>query len=51
MTNFNTSGLTTFYPQESSAILINPGKGWLIYAPFSKLDTLPAGALAAAAGC
>jgi hypothetical protein len=41
----------TFTPKESSEVVINPGKGWLIYGPFSKLKNLPAGALAAAASC
>ncbi len=50
-TGLSAGNQTTVYPPPSSDILINPGKGWLIYAPFSKLDTLPADALASAAGC
>jgi hypothetical protein len=41
----------TVRPAPSSEILINPGKGWVIYAPFERLSTLPAGALSAAAVC
>ena len=43
--------MTTIYPHESSEILVNPGKGWLVYASFDKLNSLPPGALAAAAAC
>jgi hypothetical protein len=45
------SGTSTVNPEESSEILINPGKGWLIYGPFDKLASLPQEVINAAAAC